>query len=354
MPVNTTHHRVRTAWRLASWAGAALQVTLVPIVAAAPAPAVAPAVAPTAARPAAPASAPTAPTPARTSHATRSAPEPLRGFTLAITPLTLLGAEQAAPATNTFTQQVEAAAVALGVTKISRAAEVTAAIKAAKQPLLRNCDGESTCLATIGKLVGATIVVSGEIGGLGDAQVVYLTATDVARGSTLRSTTVALHNDPQGGVEGALIRLLAPDRFVGTLAVNADVAGASVFVNGQKLGSTPLTTQPLPVGTHALRVTHPEYRDFVRFVDIAYNAPTTLTAEMAQYAVIQNQVSATHTAQRPTQTIIWHDPPWYRRWYVIAGGAALLGVVAGVATCAALDCNLTFDDNRSGPSVTGP
>ena len=57
-------------------------------------------------------------------------------------------------------------------------------------PRLRACDGNTKCLAELGALLSADTVIYGEVGGLGNVQVVYLKAVNVARAKELRSTTL--------------------------------------------------------------------------------------------------------------------------------------------------------------------
>ena len=59
---------------------------------------------------------------------------------------------------------------------------------------------------------------------------------------------------------GAAVRLLDPDKYRGTVHFAIDVTNASVFVNGTKSSLTPKGELSLPVGTQAVRVTHPEYQ----------------------------------------------------------------------------------------------
>ena len=141
-----------------------------------------------------------------------------------------------------------------------------------RKPTLRACDGKARCLAELGRTVAARYVVYGEVGGLGQVQIVYLKVIDVNGRKELRSTTVDLGADDRDRqARAAAVRLLAPERYRGTLALAVDVEGASIYVDGKRIARSPSDPIALPVGTHALRVTHPEFRDFVRFVDVAFD-----------------------------------------------------------------------------------
>jgi hypothetical protein len=248
---------------------------------------------------------------------------------VALAPLSTLGTEDTSASTKNLTSQLEAALASLPGTKVVTSAQVAEAIKRAKKPNLKICERDLVCLGEVGKLVGATVVIDGEVGGLGDSKVVYLGATDVATAKELRSTTLSVgaKEDPGGGPTGAAIRLLEPDRYRGVVRFVLDVSGATIYVNGSKAVLSPKNEIALPVGTQAVRVTHPEYRDFVRFVDVPYGRTTDVSVGMQQYPIIKHDIQG-----KPinSDTIQYIDPPWYRRWYVVGGGATVLAIVTGV------------------------
>jgi hypothetical protein len=252
---------------------------------------------------------------------------------VAVAPLSTLGAEDTSAETRKLTAQIEAAAAGLPGTKVVAAAQVADAIRRAKRPQLKACEGDAACLAELGRLVGAGIVISGEVGGLGAAKVIYLGATDVAAGKELRSTTLAVggarHDD--GGAEGAVVRLLEPDRYRGTLRFAIDVTGATVYVNGSRTAPASKGELPLPVGTHAVRVTHPEYHDFVRFIDVTYGKTTDVAVTMQQYPIVRRDLQG-----RPIDAggVVHVDPPWWRRWYVVGPAAVGLAIVTGIVVAA--------------------
>jgi hypothetical protein len=232
---------------------------------------------------------------------------------VAMAPLSTLGTEDTSAATKQVTLQIEQAIGALPNTKVITAAQTTQAITKAKKPQLKVCEGDAKCLSDLGKLVGATIVVDGQVAGLGDSRVVYLGATDVASGNELRSVTLQVSagkEDKTGGAAGAAARLFEPDRYKGTLHLAIDVKGATVYINGQKATPNGKGEIPVLVGTQAVRVTHPEYRDFVRFVDIPFEKTLDVDVPMQQFPVIKHDVQG-----KPINTdqIQYVDPPFYRK-----------------------------------------
>jgi hypothetical protein len=265
---------------------------------------------------------------------------PLR---LALAPLSTLGAAATGKEATAITTTLAGALAAIPAVTVVEPAAVIKKVDSARQPLLKACDGDVGCLADLGALVGVDQVVFGELGGIGDAQVVYLTIVDVAKRAQLRATTLQVSTagtaPVDGGAPGAAIRLVAPERYQGTLRLAIDVPGASVYLNGQLIGTSPMPDKRFGVGTHAVRVTHPEYRDFVRFVDLDFDATATVEVGLQQFPIIKSAVAA--EAEQPTATVITREAPaaWYRRWYVIAAAGLLTGVAVGV-TAAALSSKI--------------
>lgn len=246
---------------------------------------------------------------------------------VAVAPLSTLGAEDTSAGTRKLTGEIEAAVAALPGTRVVRAQQVSDAIKRARKPQLRACEGDPACLAELAGLVGAQVVISGEVGGLGESRVVYLAATE--NGVELRSTTLAVGGarDDGGGPSGAAVRLLDPDGYRGTLRLAIDVPGATVYVDGSKAAPSPRGELALPVGTHAVRVTHPEYHDFVRFIDAEFGKTTDVAVGLQQYPILRHDVLGQPINRDRIEYI---DPPVWRRWYVVGPAAVGLAIVTGI------------------------
>ena len=91
--------------------------------------------------------------------------------TIAVAPMTMLGAEDTSAQARQYEQQIAKAITASGAaTKVVTAAEVVEATRKAKKSALRACDGDAACLSELGALLGVQVVVFGEVGGLGDVQ----------------------------------------------------------------------------------------------------------------------------------------------------------------------------------------
>ncbi len=263
-----------------------------------------------------------------------------------VAPLATLGAESSAADVRAAQRLVTRALASLGSVDLVGHTAMLDAIKRARRPQLRACDGDTDCLSDLGGLLGADYAVYGEVGGLGRAQVVYLKLVDARARSEVRSEVLELGGAGSADTEAraAATRLLAPGRYLGSLVLTSNVRGASIFIDGELRARSPTRSFSLPVGAHALRVTHPEYRDFVRFVDVEFGTTARVAVDLRPYRAVAGDIRRT-AAPRPIP--VGPDPgveptPWYRRWYTIAGGGALLLVGSAVAVGLASG-GLSFD-----------
>ena len=262
---------------------------------------------------------------------------------VAVAPLSTLGAEDKSATTKKVLAQIEQAIAALG-NKVVPAAQVSAAVDKAKRPQLKACEGDTACLAELGKLVGANVIITGEVGGLGDSKVIYLGATDVSTAKEMRSTTLTLGaKEDAGGATGAAIRLLDPDKYRGTVHFAIDVGGASVFINGTKTTLGPKGEVALPVGTQAVRVTHPQYHDFIKFIDVTYGKTTDVPVPLQQYPIVEHDLKAKPTS---LDKVIIVEPPLWRRWYVAGPAIVVLAVGVGILAGAIANKYPQYDDCR--------
>lgn len=259
-----------------------------------------------------------------------------RPTVIAVAPLSTLGAEDTSAGARKLEAELARELGAASGARVIGASDVVDAVKKARKPLLRACDGDPVCLGELGRLVAASHVVFGEVGGLGDVQVVYLVLVDATTGKEVRRTQVSLSVAEQGGIKGGAIRLVDPERYTGRLVVTTKVDGAVIYVDGRRVGKSPAAPVALAVGPHALRVTHPEHRDFVRFVEVGFGQDTPIAVELVPYGSIETELGATDDGKRrPGVTYVDAPPAWYRRWWAIAGFGALAltgAVVIGVAT----------------------
>ena len=181
------------------------------------------------------------------------------------------------------------------------------------------------------KELGAARAVAIEATPLGDGLIVYLQALEAPSGRAIGSTTISLRGGSARApgdrdvLRGALMRILDPTRYTGRLQVRLDVQGALVQIDGHpaQAGIT-----ELPVGTHALRVTHPAYHDFLRFLDIDFDKTLSVDVNLAAYPLAEGEMTE---RQRRGLPIPQRRVPWWRTWWALTlAGVAVTGVTVGV------------------------
>jgi hypothetical protein len=264
---------------------------------------------------------------------------------VALAPLATLGEEAMSSDVRRVEQQVLSGLSKVPDVWLIPMKRMLAAIKDAKRDDLRNCDGNPACLAELGSLLSADLVVYGEVGGVGELQIAYLKVVDVATRRELRSTTLEVEaQTPIGVAHAAAMRLLAPGRYTGKVVLDVDVDGATIFVDGKLRAKSPAQAMELSVGTHAIRVTHPEYRDFVRFVDVAFDVAQTLPVGLQEYPIVASDIRKT-ARERPVAPAKDEPTPWYREWYTIAGAGAVV-LIGSVVIFAVATGGVDADDER--------
>ncbi len=178
----------------------------------------------------------------------------------------------------------------------------------------------------------AALALSLDAATFGDGFVLYLQGVDVAKSKAIASTAFSIG---QGVVDheafaGALIRVLLPERYSGTLVVSADVPGAEVLVDGAAAQmNAPI---PLSCSTHTLRVTHPAYREFLRFVTIDYGKPTRVEVALSKYPVDEGELKARQTAHKQAPVAVGGPLPWYQRWWALTLSAVILFAASAAIT----------------------
>ena len=184
---------------------------------------------------------------------------------------------------------------------------------------------ELKCIASVARKLGLQHVVVGHVGSIGGAFVVYLQLVD-PQGKVLRRANGLL--DPRKGLRRAartlLYRLLLPERYSGSLKVKVNVEGSWIYLDGERVGRGPtLKLDKVPVGTHALRITHEAHRDYVRFVKIPFGRTAKVDAELSKIAV-----QATEMRLAGAKTLSDSELPWYRRWWAVATFGVIVAAAA--------------------------
>ena len=257
--------------------------------------------------------------------------------TIVLAPLATLGSETRSKTTDKIRAPLRRGLAAVPGVVLVDERLVEKKLRKARSPRLRTCDGDAACLAELGQLLGADAVVYGELGGLGDAQIVYLKLVDTGAAKEVRSTSLELGaiaaDEAESRSRAAAFRLVAPAAYVGRLVVATKTSAASIYVDGRLVGKSPSPPLPLPVGTHALRVTHPEFRDFVRFVNIEFDSDCPVSADLGRYKVVSSDIKSLPGDKDGKGGVIYRGTeatPWYREWYAVAGFSAATLITSAV------------------------
>jgi len=212
----------------------------------------------------------------------------------------------------------------------------------AGQEALSACGGETPCLCAIGAALEVELLVTGLLGELGDDYTFDLKLVSVRPCRERSRINEALSGREDlliGAIRQALYKLVAPDRFVGSLVIEVPVEGAEISLDDRPVGRTPLAgpVGGLRPGVHRLVITKPGLSEFredvpVRFqqvtkvkVDLISSALTGLTYEKEE-AAAEEAVRAAAREQAP-------PPPDRRLWasgWALTGVGLALGAGAGV------------------------
>lgn len=175
---------------------------------------------------------------------------------------------------------------------------------------------------------------------------------------------------PHGGREKVVVSLFPS---AGVLTVQSTVPDAEVFVDGKSVGRTPVRQHLLKPGNYEVRVVKEGYVPEVVRLAVRpgkdYNLSPSLVAQADRPARPRLEPVATASPQplppeatrlTPEQDIS-SAPPWYGRWYVWAGAAAV-AIAGGTAAVVAAQprtyrpnevCGETCSDVINAPGARG-
>jgi hypothetical protein len=185
----------------------------------------------------------------------------------------------------------------------------------ATRPELAECTADPACLKPLARALKVSRIVAGNVGGLADSYVINLKLVS-DDGRELERVAATLRGSPDeliDEVRVAALRLIAPERLVGAIAILSEVPGATVGLDGNWVGQTPLVgpLAGLSVGTHRLTVERLGYSPFAEDVPVRYEKTT---------QVVVRQVAVTDAARRELARA--RPKLIYERWYFWTGAAA--------------------------------
>ena len=102
------------------------------------------------------------------------------------------------------------------------------------------------------------------------------TVTIVAGGTM----PITINLIPKSGTPSGTPTSSSPLSGTGSLVIRSTPEGATVYLNGESRGVTPLTLINIPPGTHRILLTHPGYSDYQEVVQVSAGAQSMVTAQM--------------------------------------------------------------------------
>ena len=195
-----------------------------------------------------------------------------------------------------------------------------------KRTKLARCGGETKCLVAIGQKLGVDLVVSGNVASLGDSYVVNIKVVDSKKEIEL----LRIASDPLRGESDELIepirvaayRLLAPNEIEGAITILADIEGASVELDGKRVGTTPLSgpLENLDIGKHRLRVTASGYSEFDKEITVRFQKTSRVIVRLA------TPESGAENLGQPIVPPQKHDRWYNSTWFYVTVGVAAAAV----------------------------
>ena len=193
-----------------------------------------------------------------------------------------------------------------------------------EQGLSRTKEFDPETAVRVGKLLGVEAVVLGGVYTSGDeleiaARVVTTQTGEVRSGYSVRGSRTGSHFD--------LIDELAQKvtlAWSAILRVRSNPTDASVLINGEPRGSTPVSLAGMKSGSYTIRVTRSGYDDWTQTVSLSRGDDRTVTAQMKE------EYRAPQPAPQPKEK--WYDncfvqvllsiPVWVLVIYLISAAAS--------------------------------
>jgi len=171
----------------------------------------------------------------------------------------------------------------LGLFQVTSMADVRALIQFQTDRRMAGCEADVACVAEIGGALGVAYTVAGTVGRLGELHVVDLTLTDIKRAKVIASARAeAAGTGPAMLAEvGRCVRRLTRSLRRGKsgyLLLHANEEGATVSLDGEMIGVTPLPLTRVPGGRHDVELNKPSFVRWAREVQVVPEESTQLQA----------------------------------------------------------------------------
>lgn len=171
----------------------------------------------------------------------------------------------------------------LGLFQVTSMADVRSLIQFQTDRRMAGCAADVACVAEIGGALGVAYTVAGTVGKLGELHVVDLTLTDIRRAKVVasaRAEGAGMGPETLKEVGRCVRRLTRPLRRgqSGYLLVRASEEGATVRLDGEIIGVTPLPLTRVPGGLHDVELIQESFIRWTREVQVVPEESTELNA----------------------------------------------------------------------------
>ena len=196
---------------------------------------------------------------------------------------------------------------------------------------LRRCEGQDRCLRAIGRRHHLRWMMVGTVASLADNYLINVKLMDLKSRDKPKRISVTISGDPDVLIDEISIlayRMLAPGDLSGTLRIVTNLPGAEVYIDGKKVGRTPLKPLTLREGTYELRITSPGYVEFRRKVSVRFRKATLVEVKMDRLPkpeprpVAKTPVPTPLPRPKPVRKRPFYEKPWF-----VGAAAVLVGVV---------------------------
>ena len=253
------------------------------------------------------------------------APKPRTKKVVNIAVSDLVGKGVTQPEADLITEQVRASLLGTGTFKVMERSMMDQIMKEQGFQQSGSCDN-SECMVSVGRILGVQNLVVGSVGQVGHIFMINVKLVDVGTGEVLNSMTETC--------ECTIEQLLktTPDKvaasldyevrksIAGTMQITSQPAGAAVFLDHRKVGTTPFKSSLLDPGGYGLALVMPDWKRIDRLVQVETGKEFALNltmdrsdewiaaqkaaeerarqAELAKQAEIKRQEEAAHQQKR--------------------------------------------------------
>ena len=147
---------------------------------------------------------------------------------------------------------------------------------------------------------------------------------------------------------------LSPE--IGKLTVKSNPSGAEVYVDGKKVGTTPLENYTVTAGTHEITLIKDGYQNFTKTVTVKPGEKASITAALTPAKPSKTGSASSTGGTSPTQTAQATTGGGIPKTYILAGLLALSAVGGIIVKSRGSKMETTPEENKatsSGPATGG-